>query len=156
MNTTYTMTLTGFRSKNATVGLQNKTTIETDNTEGRNSSKLVNVDTITEDLKTPRNASSVLFMIKSVAELNFAKNKPESHTKDNNGHKSTTGLKVPHSMNERTVASVPFRDWRQILQVMPKMEDYLSTWPKSKIVSSHDRMTKTSFSVSHEKKPKFH
>lgn len=155
MNTTSARTLTGFRSENATVGSQNGSTTENDNTwffnnEGRNSSKLANVDVFTADLTKQGNASSVLYLTKPVDKSNLSQSqvpsdtKPESQAEAIDRHKSTTGVNVPETL-KRTAASVPFRDWRRTLQVMPRMEDYLSTWPKSKPVSSRDPMARTSY-----------
>lgn len=166
MNTTSTRTMTGLRSENATIGSQNESIIGTDNnwlskTEGRNSSKLINVDTSSADIKKNGSVSSVLYLTKPRDISNLTRSqppsntKPESHRKDNDKHKSTTGVNVPQTLNEKAVATVPFRDWRRTLQVMPRMEDYLSTWPKSKTVSSHDRVTRTSSSMIHEINNKF-
>lgn len=166
MNTASIRTLTGFRSENATVGSQNESTIETDiwlsKTESRKSSKLSEVDFSTTELKRNVSVSSVLYLTKPKDISNLTQSqapsntKLESHTKDINRHLSTTGVNVPQTLNEKVVTTVPFRDWRRTLQVMPRMEDYLRTWPKSKTVSSHDPMTRTSHSVIHEINSKFH
>ena len=63
----------------------------------------------------------------------------KSDTVDKNLGEDTPGVDViPQNVNQKTVAPAPVRDWRRTLQVMPRMEDFLSTWPKSKSVSIHD------------------
>lgn len=162
MNVTSTRTLVGFRSENATEGSSERTK-KTDsiwffNTNERNSSKLVNTAAFT-DLKHS-NASSVLYLTKPRDEPGPTQSQAPNDIKPNrqteNRHTSTTGVNVPRILNQKTEPTFPVRDWRRTLQVMPRMEDYLHTWPKSKTVSSHDPMARTSYSMIHEIKSKSH
>lgn len=167
MNTTTSSTWREHSPGKTTVGLQKQNTTRTDHIwlfhlKGRNNSKSVYVDASALNPKDQNNASSVLYLTELSKEFNQAQSqvssdtRTESDTVDKNRHEDTPGVDdIPQTMNQKTVAPAPVRDWRRTLQVMPRMEDFLSTWPKSKPVSTRDSVSRTSYSMIHEVNSQF-
>ena len=105
-----------------------------------------------------QNNTSVLYLTEQSEDIHPTQSQVASETRT----ESDTVEINRHGVNDRretvtqkTVAPVPVRDWRRTLQVMPRMEDFLSTWPKSKPVSIHDPVSRTSYSMIHEENSQF-
>ena len=158
MNTTTSSTSRRPSPRNTTVKLHGQSTTRTD-LDDRNNSKSVNVGA--SDPKDHNN-TSVLYLTKQSEDFHPAQSqvtsdsKTESDTVDKNRHEDAPGVdKIPQTVNQKTVAPAPVRDWRRTLQVMPRLEDFLSTWPKSKPVSMRDPVSRTSYSMIHEVNSQF-
>lgn len=160
MNTTTSSAWRGLSPGNTSVGLQEQSTrtdyIRLLHLKGRNNSKSVNVGA-SLDSKDPSN-TSVLYLTEQSEDIHptlsqvASDTRTESDTVDINRHGVDDR---PQTVTLKTVAPVPVRDWRRTLQVMPKMEDFLSTWPKSKPVSIRDPVSRTSYSMIHEENSQF-
>lgn len=167
MNATTSSTWRGHSPGNATAGLQEQSTTKTDHVwlfhlKGRNNSTSVNVDASSSDPRDRNKTSSVLYLTELSKEFNppqsqvSSDTRTESDTVDKDMGEDTPSVDViPQTVNQKTIAPAPVRDWRRTLQVMPRMEDFLSTWPKSKSVSIRDTVSRTSYSMIHEVNSQF-
>lgn len=159
MNTTTSSAWRGLSPGNTSVGLQEQSTTRTDyiqlfHLKGRNNSKSVNVGASSLDPKDPNN-TSVLYLTEQSEDIHPTQSQVASDTRTESDTVEMNRHGVddrPQTVTQKTVAPVPVRDWRRTLQVMPRMEDFLSTWPKSKPVSIRDPVSRTSYSMIHEEK----